>query len=305
MGTSVEIEVVCRTRNLQGECPVWNAAEQALYWIDTRKPALLRVDRAGRLDAWDMPRPIGSIAFRHAGGLVAAMQNGFCTIDLPDPPDSAAPPRVTPIIDPEPHRPDNRMNDGRCDRLGRFWCGSRDSDASGNVAVNPTGSIYRLDADFRCSTADRDYIIPNGMAFSPDDRTMLLADSGREILYAYDFDLAAGTIGNRRDFFSTRDMAGRVDGATCDADGCYWFALINGWSIVRLDPAGRIDRVIELPVRRPSMCCFGGPDLDVLYVTTSSINLTDAEVAAQPLAGMLLAVRGLGTRGVPEPWFAG
>lgn len=296
--TKYEVEVVCQEINLQGECPVWHAAQRALYWVDTRRPALLRLDQYGAVRSWPMPRPIGSIGMRREGGLVAAFQDGFCTISLPDG-------VVTPVIDPEPHRPLNRMNDGRCDRRGRFWCGSRDSDVSGTRAQDPTGSIYRLDGDFNCARVDSDFIIPNGMAFSPDDRTMLLADSGKEILYAYDFDLDAGAISNRRPFFSTLDMEGRVDGATYDADGYYWFALINGWSIVRLDPKGRVDRVIRLPVRRPSMCCFGGDNLDVLYVTTSSINLTDDERPGQPLAGMLLAIHGLGVRGLPEPCFEG
>ncbi len=294
----VRIETVCHPHNLQGESPVWNARERALYWIDTRKPALHRVGHDGETAMWMMPRPIGSIAFRERGGLVAAMQNGFNTVELP----SGA---VTPVIDPEPERPHNRMNDGRCDRNGRYWCGSRDSDPTGKLAQHPTGSVYRLDTDFACSKVDTDYIIPNGMAFSPDDRTMLLADSGKEVLYAYDFDLAAGAVSNRRVFFSTQQMEGRVDGATYDRDGYYWFALINGGAIVRLDPKGRIDRTVTLPVRRPSMCCFGGDDLDVLYVTTSSINLTPEELAGQPLAGALLAIHGLGARGMPEPFFGG
>lgn len=294
----VSIETVCHPHNLQGECPVWNAGERALYWIDTRKPALHRLAATGESQSWPMPRPIGSIAFRAGGGLVAGMQNGFNTVELPSG-------KVTAIIDPEPERPYNRMNDGRCDRRGRFWCGSRDSDPTGAIAEHCTGSIYRLDTDFACTKVDTDYIIPNGMAFSPDDRTMLLADSGKEMLYAYDFDLDGGAISNRRPWFSTRQMEGRVDGATFDSEGYYWFALINGWSIVRLDPIGRVDRTIRLPVRRPSMCCFGGDALDVLYVTTSSINLTDAERAAQPLAGALLAIHGLGVHGTAEPLFGG
>src|SRR5690606_27632193 len=100
-------------------------------------------------------------------------------------------------------------------------------------------------------------------------------------------------------------MEGRVDGATYDSEGYYWFALINGWSVIRLDPKGRIDRVVKLPVRRPSMCCFGGDNLDILYVTTSSINLGDGELAQQPLAGTLLAIHGLGVHGLPEPFFKG
>jgi hypothetical protein len=141
-----------------------------------------------------MPHKIGSFVFREKGGLIAAMQIGFCELDLD-------PLTVRPIVDPEPDKPDNRLNDGKCDRKGRFWCGSRDP-----TDDNPGGSLYRLDSDFRCVKMDSGFIISNGMAFSPDDRSLIFGDSTGEVIYRYDFDLEAGTIANRRDFLRTEGV---------------------------------------------------------------------------------------------------
>lgn len=286
-----DIEVVREEKNLVGECPTWHPEEQALYWVDTRAPALLRRGADGQMRTWPMPRPIGSFVFRKDGGLVAGMQNGFCTVDL----HSGA---VVPVVDPEPELPENRLNDGKCDRRGRYWCGSRDAEQ-----VEPTGSIYRLDPDFSVQRMDTGFIVSNGMAFTPDDRRMYFSDSRGETVFTYDFDLEAGRISNRQVFLSTRDMPGRIDGATCDEEGYYWGALVHDWAVVRFDPMGRLDRMIRLPVRHPTMCAFGGPNMDILYVTTSSIFMAPGEEATQPLAGALFAIHGAGARGIAEPRF--
>ncbi len=132
-----------------------------------------------------------------------------------------------------------------------------------------------------------------------------MADSRAEAVYAYDFDLDAGTISNRRIFFSTREIEGRCDGATVDAEGYYWCALVHGGQVARVDPAGRFDRFIDLPVKHPTMCTFGGPALDVLYVTSAASMVPEAERSGAPYAGALFAIHGLDVRGLPEPMFAG
>jgi sugar lactone lactonase YvrE len=169
---------------------------------------------------------------------------------------------------------------------------------------NPGGSLYRLDPGFRCERMDTGFIVSNGMAFSPDDRTLIFGDSRGERMWRYDLDLDAGTISNKRVFLDTRGLPWRVDGATFDADGYYWCALIGDWSIGRFDPVGRLDRIVRLPVQHPTMCNFGGDDLDVLYVTSGTVFIGQDEQARQPLAGALFAVRGLGVRGIPEPLFS-
>ncbi len=293
MVSAVDIEVVRPMGNLLGEGPMWHGAERALYWVDTLAPAIHRLDALGALATWPMPRIIGSFVFRRGEGLVGALKNAFSAIDL----ERGA---VVPIVDPEPDRPDNILNDGKCDRRGRYWCGSRDG-----ALKDPNGRLFRLDPDLTCRTMDEGFIVSNGIAWSPDDRTMYFADSRAETVFAYDFDVDDGVISNRRVFFSTRDIEGRCDGATVDADGFYWCALVHGGAVARFDPEGRLDRRISLPVRHPTMCTFGGDKLDVLYVTSAASMVAESDRAAQPHAGALFAIHGLGVRGLPEPLFEG
>jgi sugar lactone lactonase YvrE len=288
-----EIEVAHHGADIVGECPMWHPTEKRVYWVDTRRPALQRLEADGTVRHWNMPSNIGSFVFRRDGGVVAGLKQGFSAVDLETG-------TVTPILDPEPDRPENRLNDGRCDRRGRYWCGSRDPGD-----VNPGGSLFRLDPDFNCERMDTGFIVSNGMAFSPDDRTLVFGDSRGETMWRYDLDLESGRISNKRVFLSTVGLPWRIDGATFDSEGYYWCALIGDWSIGRFDPEGRLDRIVRLPVSHPTMCNFGGPDLDVLYVTSGTVFLSEAERVRQPLAGALFAVRGLGVRGLPEPIFGG
>ncbi len=295
MKTEYEVQLVHRADNLIGECPVWHARERALYWVDTRRPALQRLNADGSVDVWPLPNIIGSFAIRQRGGLIAAMQIGFCELDLD-------PFALRLIVDPEADQPNVRLNDGKCDRRGRFWCGSLDPDAA---AGRPGGSLYRLDPDFRCTKMDSGFKVSNGMAFSPDDHTLIFGDSTGDVMYRYDLDLVAGVIENRRPYLQTAGLPWYVDGATFDAEGYYWCALIQHGAVGRFDPEGRLDKMVMLPVKHPTMCNWGGDDLDVLYVTSGHVFLSPDERAAQPLAGSLFAIRGLGVQGVPEPLFAG
>lgn len=290
---SHDIRIAHHGNNLIGECPTWNVDENALYWVDTRQPFIHRRDAAGHVKSWAMPTGIGAIAFRRSGGLIAGMQNGFALIDLQKD-------TVDPFYDPEPGMPENRLNDGKCDRLGRFWCGSRDADGK-----NPTGSLYRVDPDLTCHRMDTGIIISNAMAFSPTAPVLIYGDSTGETVYRYDFDEAKGTVSNRQVYLDTRHVPWRVDGANFDSEGYYWAALVYDWSIGRFAPDGRLDRLIRLPTRFPTMCCFGGPDLDILYVTTASYFLDEAGRRQQPLAGAVLSIHGLGARGLPPERFAG
>lgn len=288
-----DIRVVHEGGDLIGECPTWHVDEGALYWVDTRRPSIHRKDAAGTVKTWAMPTGMGAFAFRRSGGLVAGMQNGFVFIDLDQE-------RIEPIFDPEPDMPENRLNDGKCDIMGRFWCGSRDGDG-----VNPTGSLYRLDPDLICHRMDSGIIISNAMAFSPTAPVMIYGDSTGETIFRYDFDAQTGAISNRCVFLDTHHLPWRIDGANFDTEGYYWCALVRDWSIGRFDPEGRLDRLIRLPVRFPTMCCFGGPNLDILYVTTASVFLDERERIEQPLAGSVFSIHGLGVKGLPPARFAG
>jgi sugar lactone lactonase YvrE len=277
-----------------GEGPCWHGAERALYFVDALEPAIHRWRASdGARATWRMPEIVGSFAIRARGGLIASLRTGFGAVDLADG-------QVTTLVDPEPEKPDNILNDGKCDRRGRFWCGSRDA-----TLTHPSGALYRLDPDLTTHRMDEGFIVPNGIAWSPDNRIMYFADSRAETVFAYDFDIDDGAISNRRVFFSTREIEGRCDGATVDAEGFYWCALVHGGKVARVDPKGRFDRVIDMPVKHPTMCTFGGDDLDVLYVTSAASMVPDAERAGTPQAGAVFAIHDLGVKGLPEPMFAG
>jgi len=237
-----------------------------------------------------LPEVVGSIAFRESGGLVAATKSGIHFLD-------AASGALEARVRPEAHLPDNRFNDGRCDRAGRFWAGTMS-----DVKRDPVGSLYRLDPDLSCTRLKGGVIIPNGLAFSPDGRTMYFADTNRHTIWAYDYDPATGAATGERVFADTG--SGRPDGSCVDAEGCLWNAEYGAWRLVRYTPDGEVDRVIEVPVANPTCCCFGGADLATLYVTTATQRLTAEDLAQQPLAGSLLALRP-GVRGLHEPRFAG
>jgi sugar lactone lactonase YvrE len=192
-----------------------------------------------------------------------------------------------------------RFNDGRTDRQGRFWSGTMWMDMA---AALPVGCLYRYDARGLSAPCVSGLVTQNGLAWSPDGRTMYLSDSHptRRRVWAFDYDVDAGVPHDRRLFVDMAVYAGRPDGATIDSDGCYWVAGNDGASLLRFTPAGKLDRELALPVAKPSMPCFGGPDLDTLLVT--SIVQPGREDDA--LAGAVLLVRP-GVRGVPEVPFGG
>ena len=297
MNAPIEVTCALDVRAALGECPVWCGREKRLYWIDIRGKTLNRFDPlGGGNEVRELPEEIGSFGLRESGGIVAAMRTGFYFLDF----DTG---ERTPIIDPEPDQPDNRLNDGRCDPAGRFWAGSM---ADPMRPGQRLGSLYRLDTDRTCARLFGDIGVSNGLAFSPDASTLYFADTvtERQTIWAFDFDLDTGHIDNRRVFATTHDLPGRPDGGCVDEEGGYWSANVDGWQLVRYTPDGRIDRTLPVPVQKPSMCAFGGDDLEVLFITTISAGSTTPLTAGQPQAGSLFACRP-GVRGLPEPRFAG
>jgi sugar lactone lactonase YvrE len=286
-----QVEVAARGADRLGECPLWDERESMLWWVDSRWPALKRFDPAtGAVMMQVLSEVVGSIAFRDQGGLLAATKSGLHVLD-------GSGGALEPMANPEAHLPENRFNDGRCDRAGRFWAGTMC-----DARRDPTGSLYRFDADFACAKLRNAIIIPNGLAFSPDNRTMYFADTNRHTIWAWDYDLASGAATNERVFADTGE--GRPDGSCVDADGGLWNAQYGGGRLVRYAPTGKVDRVVELPVANPTCCAFGGDDLGTLYVTTATQRLSPGDLAQQPLAGSLLALRP-GVKGLPEGRFAG
>jgi sugar lactone lactonase YvrE len=284
------IEVVANDRALVAESPMWSAGEHALYWLDGRSDAIYRIDaRNGARAMWRTPSKVNALGLRAAGGLIVAMKSGIAALDTTSG-------IFTHLVTPSPYTDAMRMNDGKVDRAGRFWFGTMHDDAG-----DDSGHVYRLDPDGTLATIDSGYTIPNGFVWSPDDRTMYLADSQLRTIYAYDFDAASGAARNRRPFAETAEGT-MPDGATIDAQGYLWSANVGGWGIARFAPDGTLERRLELPVQRPTSAIFGGDDLRTLFITTASRRLTAEQLEAQPLAGAILAVR-VDVPGLPEHAF--
>jgi sugar lactone lactonase YvrE len=288
------LRVAVAAANLIGESPVWSVREHALYWVDVEARCVQRfTPRTGGQERWAMPEPTGSIGLRCEGGLIAATRTGFVLLDTV----SGV---VTPVLDPEADLPGNRFNDGKVDRAGRFWAGTK------NIAntPEPTGSVYRLGADYRVERVFGGISCTNGIAWSPDDRVLYVCDTWLRRIYRCGYDAVSGKVGERELFAELAPKSGFPDGLTVDAEGFVWSAHYDGWRITRYAPDGRVDRVLQMPVRHVTSLTFGGPDLHTLYVTSASMRLSDDERAAQPLAGHVFAFEP-GVAGLPELCFAG
>ena len=289
----VEVVRVGETADILGEGPLWDVAEQALYWVDISGCLIHRLDwQTGERRDWGVPGAIGSMALRAGGGAVIALETGFHLFDF----ESG---QATPIMDPEADEPRTRFNDGKVDRQGRFLCGSM----ARAIGTQGLGSLYRLDPDLSLSKLADDIAVSNGPCFSPDGGTFYFADSTRLVIYAYDYDQGRGAIANRRVFVDFAALDTAPDGATVDAEGNLWSALVRSGQLGCFAPDGRLLRRIEVPCAMPSSVMFGGPDLDVLYVT--SIRDSGNRTAFGEHDGGLFAVTGLAARGLAEPRFAG
>ena len=280
-------------RNILGEVPVWDAAEQALYWVDIEGCRLQRlVPATGALQDWLLPERVCAVALRERNGLLLALASGFAFFDL----ETSA---LTRLAAPESGLPHNRMNEGKCDSRGRFWAGTMDDRLNAR-----SGALYRLDPDLGCHRMESGIGISNSIAWSPDDRVFYFADTMQRTIFAYDFDADSGTISNRRILTDCAEQPGAPDGSAVDAEGFLWNAQWDGWRLVRYAPNGRIDRIVRLPVQKPTSCAFGGADLTTLYVTSAIWDLSPEALAGQPFAGGLLALD-VGVRGLPSTRFAG
>ncbi len=287
----MNIECIYDQPALLGESPLWNAAEKTLYWVDIEKRALHGFDTTTQKHhMWPMPTEIGCIALHASGGLIAAMRHGFASIALPSG-------EVTMMNTVLTDADGVMFNDGKCDRAGRFWAGTKDLLEQADI-----GALYRLDAANNLVEIEKGFAVSNGFAWSPDNKLFYVCNSPSRIIYQYDFDYAAGSITNKRIFAKLPEDSGYPDGVTVDSEGGVWNAHWDGWRLTRYLPNGKIDRVIKMPVRRPTSCCFGGPNLTTLYVTSASTRLTANELKQNPQAGCVFAVE-VGIRGLLEPEF--
>lgn len=292
---SIEITCVAPTRSKIGEGAVWDAGDQRLWWVDILNGYIHCYDPdTGVNQTFDFGEPVGCLARRASGGLVVAAKSGFWFFD----PDTGA---REAIFDLEHHLPDNRFNDGCTDLQGRFWAGTMKDGGK----AEPLGTFYCLDANLDVTPWQSGFWTTNGLSFSPDGKRMYFSDSNPRVrkIWSCAYDSAVGAPGVPQLFFDTSAVAGRPDGGTVDAEGCYWQAGIDGWQIYRISPQGEVIQTIEMPIEKPTKPMFGGKDLDILYVTSLSLGLTDPD--KQPEAGSLFAITGLGVQGVAQSRFAG
>lgn len=289
----LRIEVVCDVPNALGEGPLWDVQEQRLYWIDSYGPTIFSCDAdGGNLKSWALPKEIGSLALREKGGAILSLRDGFYGFDF----NSGT---CTLIHETHPGEIRPRMNDGKVDRQGRFLAGSMDFQEQDGV-----GSLYRLDPDLAVEKLEDGIICSNGPCFSLDGKTFYFADTGRNEIYAYDYDIETGRPLSRRVFANFDKLRGLPDGATVDAEGYVWSCEVYSGRLIRFDPNGVVDRIVGLPVQSTTSLIFGGPDLDIAYVT-SMARPHDGEYHREKEAGFLFAVHGLGVKGVAEPRFKG
>lgn len=288
------VELLLNAHALLGESPRWHAGESRLYWVDIDAHRIHRTDpTTRRTETMQLDGPVGCIAPRAGGGLVAGLKGGCALIDAWGRAPRPFGQQVLADI------PEQRFNDGCVDAAGRLWVGSVTRDKT-----NPAASLYRLDPDGSLTKMLGGLLTSNGAAFSPDGRTFYHADTPTHALRAYAVDPATGTLGEGRLFHQFETGTGRPDGGTVDAEGCYWSALWDGWRVVRLSPAGELLQTVELPVQRPSMIALGGPDMRTAFVTSAGKALSDEERREQPHAGGLFAFR-VDVSGLVQPGFAG
>jgi len=294
MPQDYEVEHLLKLGNEVGEGPLWSSENQTIYWVDIPKHLIYRYALENEnLEVFDVGLPVGALALRESGGIVAATKRGFAFWDFLSE-------DLVFLVDPEEDKPETRFNDAAVDRCGRFWAGTMsDSDPHGSH-----GSLYRLDPDGSVARMDTGFTVSNGIGWSPDDKIMYFTDTMRSVIYAYDFDIAAGTLENRRSFVTVPDGEGFPDGLTVDSEGFVWSAIALGYKINRYDPDGILEREIQVPTAFVSSCTFGGPGMDDLYITTGWEPLNDDEKVSQPFAGDLFKVS-TGIKGLEEPKFSG
>ncbi|HEY9064661.1 MAG TPA: SMP-30/gluconolactonase/LRE family protein [Burkholderiaceae bacterium] len=280
------VRVAIASASALGESPFWHPTEQALYYCDIPGHTLQRFDPAtGELAHWDFDTDVASAAPMLGGSLLLAMRDGLWRFD----PASGA---RTRLAAPPYDGAKERFNDGKCDPQGRFWVGTIYEPRDPALA-----SLHRY-ARGKLERQCGGITVSNGLAWSPNGRTMYWSDTKAHTIYAFDFDPLLGELSRQRVFASfapkvagqpLAEYGGRPDGAAVDAEGCYWVAMFEGQRILRLSPDGEPLREVRLPVRCATMPCFGGADLKTVYVTTARENRPAAELIEQPYAGCVLA----------------
>ncbi|HEV7278063.1 MAG TPA: SMP-30/gluconolactonase/LRE family protein [Devosiaceae bacterium] len=284
-------ECVSDLRARLGESPVWEADRQTLRFTDINGHRLHRFDpRSAKLDTLELPEELGCFAPLADGSIIGALRTGIWHL-------RESGERELLARNPESHE-GSRFNDGSTDPRGRLLAGTIDLGRAGRAA------LYRYDRRGLVRLIDG-LMTSNGVAFSPDGRTLYHADTPRYVIHAYDYDLDTGAITNRRVFvrFDPAEAdKGRPDGAAVDAEGCYWSALYQGARVNRYTPSGELLASYPIPAQSPTMPCFGGPDMKTLFVISARDGTSEEQLARYPQSGGLFAMR-VDVPGIPRPLF--
>jgi sugar lactone lactonase YvrE len=315
-------ELVLNARADLGEGPAWEIRTDCLYWVDIHRGHLHIFNPLEATDRLiEIGEFLGCAAPRRAGGLVLGLRSGFALLNPPLPnfelpigdreaSRSAAGDgsgvglgiglNLSHHLNPEPQLPGNRFNDGKCDPAGRFLAGSMD-----DAEIEASGSLYALASDGSVRTLLTGTRISNGLTWSPDYRTFYFIDTPTRLVMAYDYDLASGEIANPRPAITVPPRLGWPDGMTSDLEGMLWVAMWGGAKLTRWDPStGSLLAEIAVPALNVSSCCFGGPDLTDLYVTSARKGMHAQQLAQYPLSGGLFRIR-TGFQGMPTFEFGG
>ncbi len=287
----MQAELLLDAKAVLGEGPSWEEKSQTLYWVDILQKRI-HAWKDGRDEFLQLDEFTGCVVPRRNGGLVAALKSSIWTLDMT----GGKQAQLAAVRETE----DNRFNDGKCDPAGRLLAGTMNLDES-----SPTGNLYSLEAGKQPRKLLDGIRISNGLAWSPDHRVFHYIDTPTRQVRAFDYDLETGNISNPRVAVEVPESMGWPDGMTSDMEGKLWIALWGGSRVTRWDPAsGRLEAEIPIPAPHVSSCVFGGERRDILYITTARKGMSEAELAANPLAGGLFQVQ-TQTEGMPTFAFAG
>lgn len=289
------IELAVDADNHLGEAPIWSVAEQALWWVNCEHlPQLHRWEpKNGSHRVWPMPQRIGGFVLKASGGLLVALADGVYDFSADD--------GGLALRAPSPLPPHVKLHECLCDRQGRFWVGSYDHAFPADRNAKG-GSWYRLHGD-KLIEVITGIAVANGLAFSPDGRTMYASDSPTRRVDAYDLDPDTGALSRKRVFLALGEGEGFVDGGTVDAAGGYWLANVGAGAMRRYLPDGTLDRIVALPFSNPTKGIFGGDDMATLFITSTKMAMPATMIPTTSNGG-LFACRP-GEKGIPETPFAG
>jgi sugar lactone lactonase YvrE len=290
MVRTLKADVWLQAPSLLGEGPCWDARTQQFSWVDILRSTVQVCDSKGRLESeFRLPSHVGAALPAAAGGWLVALTDRLAHLQANG--------SLRDVVGLEAHLPGNRANDAKCDPSGRAWVGTMSYDES-----RVEGSLYRLDPGPSVSLVLDGIGVSNGLGWSPDSRTMYFIDTVTEEIRSYPFDLETGSVGEPRTLAKVDRADGVPDGMCTDNEGYLWVALWGGGCVRRYDPDGGLDAVVRVPASYTTSCCFGGPDLNHLYITTARRDLEDEKLTDQRLAGSVWAVDA-GVTGPPAtPW---